>query len=115
MVRVFHSMVEAFSGTERALTALQISRRLEIPLNLVQQLISELMDAGLVVKVDKLVGKNPVFQPARSPEDMTIKDILDIYEGLGRTSLEAGSEHARIVAEYLKDIEQAAAKIQTQE
>ena len=110
VVRVFHSMVEAFSGTERALTALQISRRLEIPLNLIQQLISELMDAGLVVKVDRLVGKNPVFQPARSPEDMTIKDILDIYEGLGRTSLEPGSEHARRVAEYLKDIEQAAAK-----
>ncbi|HAR95274.1 MAG TPA: hypothetical protein DCR97_04840 [Deltaproteobacteria bacterium] len=110
VVRIFHSMVKAFSGAERALTALQISRRLEIPLNLVQQLISELIDAGLVVKVDKSGDRHPVFQPARSPEDMTIKDVLDIYEGSGRTSLEPGSEHAQRVAECLKDIERAAAK-----
>jgi membrane protein len=108
VVRVFHSIVQAFSGDEKALTASQISLRLEIPLRLVQHLLSELIDAGLVAKVDKPGSKAPAFQPARSVEDMTIKNVLDIYEGSGQGPLETKSEHAQRIAGYLRDIGQAA-------
>jgi membrane protein len=110
VVRVFHSITHAFSGAERALTALQISRRLEIPLRLVQRLLSELIDSGLVAKVDKPGSGMPAFQPARSTQDMTIKDVLDIYEGPGEASLEVGSEDAQRIVEHLKVIGQAADK-----
>jgi membrane protein len=108
VVGVFHAIVQAFSGPERALTALQISRRLEVPLNIIQQLISELIDAGLVTWIDRPGSKVPFFQPARATEDMTIKDVLDSYEALGKTSHVPGSGQSERIAECLKSIEQSA-------
>lgn len=110
VVRVFHSIVQAFSGPERALTAIQISRHLEIPLGLVQQVLAELIDVGLVAKVDKTGSRFPAFQPARSTEDMTIKNVLDIYDGSGETSCEQNSGQVQKITECLRYIDQAADK-----
>lgn len=107
-VTVFLSIVKAFSGPDRALTASQISRRLEIPLRLGEQLLSELMGAGLVVRVEKPDVRIPAFQPAQSIEGMTVKDVLDAYEGVeGSVLLESGSEYIRKTACLLRDISQS--------
>lgn len=110
VITVFHSIAQVFSVGEKAMTALQISRRLEIPLRLVQLLLADLIDSGLVAKVEKPGSRTPAFQPARSTEDMTIKEVLDTYEGSEDLSTEAGSEHFQRIAGSLRDISQAAEK-----
>lgn len=106
VVTVFLSVVKTFSNSDEALTAAQISRRLEIPLRLVEQILSDLIEAGLVVRVEKPRSRMPGFQPAGSVEDMTVKDVLDVYEGADGLIPDTRSKYVQEIASLLRDISQ---------
>jgi len=108
MVRVFHLLVKGFRMGERPRGVEEISRELEIPVKLVQQLLAELGTAGLVVEVMTEHRDGPTFQPARSIEDITLRDVLDAYERHGEAPPPAGSEEAEKISRCLKDISDAA-------
>ncbi len=81
--RVFHLLVQRFSQGESAPTATEISGQLRIPLRLVQQLLEEWMEAGLVVEVTGGIKEPATYQPGRNIESLTVKDIFDAYERRG--------------------------------
>jgi membrane protein len=87
------------------LSAIQIAHALEIPIRLVQQLLHELSDVGLVVETTKGVRNEAAFQPGRDIEGITIKYALDRYEEHGVTHIPASqSEEAEKISMYLKKI-----------
>ncbi|HME43176.1 MAG TPA: YihY/virulence factor BrkB family protein [Syntrophorhabdales bacterium] len=111
MLRVFHLLTKRFSLGEKPLSAKEIAHALEIPLRLVQSLLQELAEVGLVVEAGKGVKGEVVFQPGRTIENITLKFALDEYEKYGITSLpDYQSDDAERISEYLKAISETVEK-----
>jgi len=112
MLRIFHLLTKKFSLGEKPLTAHQIGHTLEIPVRLVQQLLHELTDVGLVVETAKGVKSEVAFQPGRTIENITVKFALDEYEKYGRTHIpDNQSEEGEKISKYLKDISESIEKL----
>ena len=100
---VVHLLVDLFSKGEKAWDDIRISRKLEIPIRLVRQILYELTESGIVVRVsgsdDRVVG----FQPARSTNTMTIKSVVDALEAHGTDNIPvADSEELKRLSKCLK-------------
>lgn len=108
ILRIFHLLVEKFAKGEKPLALKQISNTLQIPLRLVRQLLNELLEAGLVVEVSKGKNGEMAFQPAKTIEGITIKNVLEVYEQRGDSFLpQSVSGEAQQILKYLKEIEAA--------
>jgi membrane protein len=106
LLRIFRLLVKKFHHGERPLNLRQIAYELEIPIRLSKQILSELVNVGLVVEVAEGVKHETAFQPARSIEGITIKNVLDECEQHGSDAipaLQSGEEEK--IAECLRDIE----------
>jgi len=105
MLRIFHLLTKRFSLGETPLSAKEISHRLEIPAPLIRQLLSELMNVGLVTEASGGIKHDVAFQPGRTIENITVKEALDEFEKHGISKLpDSSSEDARKIAAYLKEI-----------
>jgi membrane protein len=82
-LKIFHLVTKKFSQGEKALNAIQIAELLEIPVRFVRQLLQELIDVGLVVETTSGTKNEVTFQPARTIENLTVKEVLDAYERRG--------------------------------
>ena len=82
-LKIFHLVTKKFSQGEKALNAIQIAELLEIPVRFVRQLLQELIDVGLVVEITNGTKNQVAFQPGRTIENLTIKEVLDAYERRG--------------------------------
>lgn len=108
ILRIFHLLVDRFARGEKPLATKQIAQILQIPLRLVRQLLYELLEAGLVVEVSKGGKGESAFQPARTIEGITIKNVLEVYEQRGDSFLPHSiSEESQQILIYLKEIEGA--------
>jgi len=76
-------LVQNFCKGEEPLTATDVSHKLEIPIRLVRQILSELADAKLISEVNHNQGKGVAYQPARDVNDLTIKYVMDALEKRG--------------------------------
>jgi membrane protein len=107
-LRVFRLLVGKFHRGERPFSVHQIAYELEIPVRLSRQILSDLIRVGLAAEVVEGAQREPVFQPARSIEEITIKHVLDEYEQPGGDAFPASqSQEADTMAQYLKDISNA--------
>ena len=105
MLRIFHLLTKKFALGEKALSAPQISRALEIPVRLVRQLLHELSDVGLVVETVMGAKGEIAFQPGRTIENITVKFALDKFERHGITKIpDDPSEETKKISKYLDDI-----------
>lgn len=105
MLRIFHLLTKRFTSGEKPLSANQIAYALEIPLQLVRQILHELIDVGLVVETVKGIKGEVAFQPGRTIENVTIQHALDEYEKCGITKIPPyPSEEAEKIRKYLKDL-----------
>jgi len=82
-LKIFHLVTKKFSQGEKALNAIQIAELLEIPARFVRQLLQELIDVGLVVETTSGTKNQVTFQPGRTIENLTVKEVLDAYERRG--------------------------------
>jgi hypothetical protein len=83
----------------------EIAHALEIPVRLVERLLRELSEVGLVVETVKGVESKVTFQPGRTIENITLKSALDEYEKYGVTKIpDYQSDDADKISKYLKDI-----------
>ncbi len=82
MLRVLHLAARRFQSGTKPLDAGQMALELKTPIRLVEDSLEILRKMGLIIEV---VGTNRdnAFQPAKPVENMTIKEILDVYDGLG--------------------------------
>jgi membrane protein len=119
VLRIFRLLVEKFSAGEKPLSISQIAHVLEIPFRLVQQLLHELADIGLVAETPSGIKNEIAFQPARTIEGITLKYALDAYEQYGASAPHPPSEEAEKVSKYLKEmsetIEKSTANIKLKE
>jgi membrane protein len=111
MLRIIHLLVKKFSLGEKPLSVKQITSALEIPVRLVQQLLDELINTGLVTETITRTKNEVAFQPGRTIEDITVKHALDEYEKNGLIQIpDSQFEEAENISRYLKDISDAIEK-----
>lgn len=104
-LKIFHLMTKRFSQGQNALSAKEISEALSIPVRLVRQLLDELMEVGLVVETTGGPKHQVAYQPGRTIEHLTVKEVLDAYErrGISYDNL-ARSDQEKDLSSYLKNL-----------
>lgn len=111
MLRILHLLTKRFSLGEKPLSARQIAHAVEIPARLVESVLQELSEVGLVVETARGFASEVSFQPGRTIEDITLKFALDEYEKYGVTNIpEYRSDDAEKISKYLKDISETIEK-----
>jgi len=75
--------VTVFSIGEKPWSEIQISRRLEIPIRLVRQILHELVECGIVSKIKEDEPRLPTYQPARNTDTLTIQFVMDRLDRRG--------------------------------
>ncbi len=86
-LRIVQLIVKNFSYGAPPWTALQISHHLEIPIRLVNQLLYELVDAGILSESCPDEDRDKGYQPARDPDSLTIKAVLDALDHRGNDAI----------------------------
>jgi len=80
---ITHLCVKRFARGEKGPTAEEVAHKLEIPVRLVRELLHRLVEAGVLCEVGDEGEKEPIYQPARSIELLTIKFVIDALERAG--------------------------------
>ena len=80
VLRIYHLLVKKFAAGEKPLTLPEIAHSLKIPVSFVREILSGLSAKGLVVEIAKGIRKEASFQPGRTIEEITVKEVLDAYE-----------------------------------
>ncbi len=110
MLRVFHLVIKRFSLGEKPFNAKQLADALEIPVRLIDQLLLEMGETGLVVEIRGINGGS-AFQPARTIESITLQFAIDEYEKYGVTRIpDPRSDDAEAISRCLKGISEAVEK-----
>jgi membrane protein len=102
-LRIVQLLIKQFLNGEKGWSAAEISHNLEIPIRLVQQIIFELISSGILSEVKLDEGGEVGYHPARDPDTMTIKFVLDALEHEGSDNVPvAQSEELDKLSESLK-------------
>jgi membrane protein len=80
---ITHLLVRNFCRGEKPLTAAETAHKLEMPIRLVRQILSELVEAKVICEVNGEKVPEAGFHPSRDVEDITIKFVLDSLEHRG--------------------------------
>ncbi len=86
-LRVVHLSVKNFSSGSIPLTAEQISEQLEIPIRLLNEILFDLVNAGILVEVKTPDMRVFAYQPARDINCLTIQYVIDALDDYGADSL----------------------------
>jgi membrane protein len=82
-LQIAHFVITAFSRGEKAPTVSKITQALEIPICLVQEIIDELVRAGIFSYAETKENNERFYQPARDINGMTIKSIIEALDRIG--------------------------------
>lgn len=102
-LRILHLMVRKFWEGGEPYISRQIARDLEIPIRLVNEILFELVASGLVSEVKADEGRGIAYEPAKDPDMMTIKNVVDTLEQYGSDDIPvAQTEELKQLSESLK-------------
>ena len=102
-LRILHLIVRDFWRGGKPYSSRQIAHDLEIPIRLVNEILFELVASGLVSEVKADEGRGIAYEPARDPDTMTIKNVVDTLEQHGSDDIPvAHTEELRQLSESLK-------------
>jgi membrane protein len=105
-----HLLVRRFAEGANPPDIKEIANALEVPLLLIREVLADLTAAGLAVQVVGRAGALS-FQPARSLEKITVKDVLDACEKKGKAlSLRSSPPEVEQISAYLREISDAMEK-----
>jgi membrane protein len=114
-LHILRLIMQRFQNGELPMTAEQISQHLKTPLLLVEQLIGQLYQSGLISAVEmKNNNGSHAYQPARDIHTITIASVLEALDKRGDKDLpsDADSDFAVIsqaVADIRKEMDQSSA------
>ncbi|MHC4758136.1 MAG: YihY/virulence factor BrkB family protein [Planctomycetota bacterium] len=80
---ITHLVVSNFCKGEKPLTAEETAHKLEMPIRLVREILSELVEAKVICEVNGEKVPEAGYHPARDVEDITIKFVMDSLEHRG--------------------------------
>ena len=102
-LRIVNLLVKHFSDGDGSWDETKIAHTLEIPIRLVRQILHELVGCGIVSQICLDEGGETAFQPARDPDTMTIKYVVNALEQNGSALVPvAESEELKNLEESLK-------------
>jgi membrane protein len=84
---VTHVLVKNFCKGEKPATAAHLSHILEIPIRLINQILYELTESGIISETKESGDKTVAFQPAQCIEKLTIKYVLDALNKRGSNNI----------------------------
>jgi len=79
-LQVCHNIVMRFAAGEKASNAEQISSELALPVSVVQNALSALINSSLIVELKVLEGEEVVYQPAQDINNLTVKSVINALE-----------------------------------
>ena len=107
-LQVAHLLIRNFSKRETPLTDSQISKRLEIPIRLMHQILYDLVESGLFIQTRTIEDQNFGYQPALDINAITIKSILEAIENNGIDTIPiAETEGLTVLSDALKQFSEA--------
>lgn len=102
-LRVVHLLIAHFAEGLKAWSAVELSHKLEIPMRLMQQILFELLSAGVISEVRTDDDKGLAYQPALDPDRITIKYVMDSLDRQGCDNIPvAQSDELKRLRENLK-------------
>ena len=82
-LQISHLIVSKFLKAEPPLSTIIISKSLEIPIRLVQQILDELVEAGILSDTEDKKNKKVSYQPARDINAITINSVIEALDQKG--------------------------------
>ena len=82
-LHVAHLLVKRFTDSHPAPTAEQISHGLELPFRLTSDILTDLLESGLITNTCRDEDDEPAFQPANDVSQWTLKYVIDALEKRG--------------------------------
>lgn len=105
-LRVVLMISRQFLDGKEPLSSSEISTRIGVPLNLVNQIMQRLCDARLLIEV---VGETANYEPARPPEKITVADVLHAMRELdGKPQETTKDEDDELVSSVFHKVEKSA-------
>jgi membrane protein len=102
-LRILHLIVRDFWRGGKPYTSRQIAHELEIPIRLVNDILFDLAASGLISEVKSDEARGTAYEPARDPDSMTIKSVVDTLEQHGSDDIPvAQTDELRQLSESLK-------------
>ena len=86
-LRIAQVCIKNFCNGERPLSAEQISHALEIPIRLVNLILFELVESRILSEVRETSDDEPLFQPARNVDTLSINYIIQALDRLGTDNI----------------------------
>jgi membrane protein len=86
-------VVKNFTAGEKALTATQISHKLDMPVRLARMIATDFVETGIFTEVKTVNEKEFAYQPALSENELSVKFILDKIDTKGVNEMPIHSTH----------------------
>jgi len=103
-LQIVHLCVKNFCRGEKPWNVTQISHALEIPIRLVNLILSELVECHVLSETGKKDGGETGFQPAVDVEKLTISYVLDALDSIGVDNIPvAETEEIHTLSEKLQE------------
>ncbi|MCJ7772290.1 MAG: YihY/virulence factor BrkB family protein [Desulfobacterales bacterium] len=98
-------IISKFLKAEPPLSAINISKTLEIPIRLTQQILYELVEAGILSDTEDKINEKVSYQPARDINTITINSVIEALEQKGVDNIPvAQTAELRHLSEALKTL-----------
>ncbi len=121
LLRIVHHIVKSFKDPGKPPpSAGQIAKDLEISTQLVNHLLEDLVDEGLITKTIKKKHDQMGYQPGVSPDELTLYKILKTLEEKGATIIPGKKDEAlhkitQILAKTERKLEKSTSKIKIED
>jgi len=104
-LQVSRLIISTFLKADPPLSAISISKTLEIPIRLVEQILEELVEAGIVSDTEVKKNKEMSYQPARDINAITINTVIEALDQKGVNNIPvAQTAELRHLSEALKTL-----------
>ena len=104
-LQVSRLIISTFLKAEPPLSAISISKTLQIPIRLVEQILEELVEAGIVSDTEVKKNKEMSYQPARDINAITINTVIEALEQKGVNNIPvAQTAELKHLSEALKTL-----------
>ncbi|MDD4358110.1 MAG: YihY/virulence factor BrkB family protein, partial [Smithellaceae bacterium] len=86
-LQITHHLIANFRAGEKALTASEISNRLEIPIRFVNDILFELLESNILATTESEADTDTAYQPALDPDRLTIQYVMEAMERRGQNTM----------------------------
>ena len=80
---ILNHIVKRFINGEKALTALELSNSLKVPVRLMRVLLNNLIQCNILVKTISPDSKNSAYQPAQHIDKFSVAYVINALDNLG--------------------------------